>query len=286
MKIIRMGMTESGLIFLTYLSKSGVITDPILKKNISNYIMSLVNWLYTTSGYYDKEVNGNYFNFNYSALNKNFFNFVKDIGSTLENCDKTYMLFHKGFVTDMFQIYGNEFINKFSINNLYISNHLKFEDRSQEIFDNIKDKKVLIISSFDGLIKKQFESGNVYKIYNKFPQIKKLETLKFPYCFLNNGPDKNYFETLDKIYNQIKEIDFDIALLGCGAYGHMLTHKIHKELNKDAIYVGGYIQTLFGIKNTRNDEHKDLVTNQYWITEIPDEYKPSNYQLIENGCYW
>jgi hypothetical protein len=286
MKIIRLGMTEAGLVFLTYLSGSGLINDPILKKNISDSIISLVNWLYTTSGYYDKEVKANYFNFDITSLNKNFFNFIKDLRLTLENCDRTYMLFHKGFITSLFEKYGKEFIEKFNIKNLIISNHIKFEDRMQEIFNHIKDKKVLVISSFDGLIKKQYENGNVYKIYDKFPKIKSLDTLKFPYCFLNNGPDKNYFETLDKIYEEIKKKDFDVVLLGCGAYGHMLTHKIHAELNKEAIYVGGYIQTLFGIKNTRNDEHKDLITNKYWITQIPNNYKPSNYKLIENGCYW
>jgi hypothetical protein len=25
---------------------------------------------------------------------------------------------------------------------------------------------------------------------------------------------------------------------------------------------------------------------KYWITNIPDEMKPNNYQSIENGCYW
>jgi hypothetical protein len=25
---------------------------------------------------------------------------------------------------------------------------------------------------------------------------------------------------------------------------------------------------------------------RYWITMIPDEYKPKDYQLIEGGCYW
>ena len=25
---------------------------------------------------------------------------------------------------------------------------------------------------------------------------------------------------------------------------------------------------------------------EYWILNIPDEYKPENYMKIENGCYW
>ena len=88
------------------------------------------------------------------------------------------------------------------------------------------------------------------------------------------------------IFKQIKKIDFDIAILGCGAYGHMLCHKIDTELKKDAIYVGGSIQTLFGIISSREKEHGKIKYDENWISEIPDEYKPSNYKLIENGCYW
>jgi hypothetical protein len=150
----------------------------------------------------------------------------------------------------------------------------------------MENKKVLVISSFDGLIKQQYENGNLYKIYTNFPQIKSLETIKFPYCFNNNGPDNSYFETLDNIFELIKQCDFDIAILGCGAYGHMLCHKIHSELNKDAIYVGGSIQTMFGILSSREKKHGKIKYDEHWITNIPEEYKPKNYKLVEDGCYW
>jgi hypothetical protein len=150
----------------------------------------------------------------------------------------------------------------------------------------MRDKKVLVISSFAGLIKQQYECGNVYKIYDNFPNITGIEVFQFPYCFFNNGPHNNYFETLDAVYEEIKKIDFDIALLGCGAYGHMLCNLIDGELKKDAVYVGGNIQTMFGILNNREKIHTKYETNEYWITEIPEEYRPPNYNMIENGCYW
>ena len=290
MKIIRLGMTETGLLFLLYLIKNNLVNDPKIKKDIQDKIKSCINWLYTTSGYYDKSVIGNYFNFDNTAFNTNFFDFINHLKIVINNCDKTYLLFYNGIMSDLFNKYKEKFISEYNIKNLIASNHLKFEDRVQEVFDNIKNKNVLVITSFDGLVKQQYENGNIYKIYNNFPILKSLETVKFPYCFFNNGPDKNYFETLDKMYivisNEIQKKNIDIVLLGCGSFGHMLTHKIHTELNKDAIYLGGYIQTLFGIKNERNNEHSDLNAHNYWITEIPDDYKPPNYKLIENGCYW
>jgi hypothetical protein len=180
-----------------------------------------------------------------------------------------------------------QFVKHYNIKNIVILNGTVFSDRIQhEFFDYMIEKKVLVISSFDGLIKQQFDSGNVYKIYPNFPIVKSLHVFKFPYCFFNNGPHNNYFETLDVVFDQLKSIDFDIALLACGSYGHMLCHRIHDELNKEAIYVGGSITNLFGILSTRERESNKIVTNEYWITEIPDEYKPPNYKMVENGCYW
>jgi hypothetical protein len=28
------------------------------------------------------------------------------------------------------------------------------------------------------------------------------------------------------------------------------------------------------------------VNYEFWITEIPEEYKPKDYIKIEYGCYW
>ena len=48
---------------------------------------------------------------------------------------------------------------------------------------------------------------------------------------------------------------------------------------------------MFGILNRRskfylNIDNKELENKEYWIMEIPDEYKPLNYEKIEEGCYW
>jgi len=285
MKIVRLGMTESSLFFLTYISRKFIL-DPITKQQISKIILSLVNWLYTTSGYYDKSVIGNNFNFNVTALNKNYFKFINHLEQSVNNCEETHFFIHEGFVMNLLNKYKTNFINDYNIKNFTLLNGTKFPDRIESIFNRMKNKKILVISSFDGLIKQQYDSGNVYKIYKNFPQLQSFEVIKFPYCFFNNGPHNNYFETLDVVFDEIKKIDFDFALLGCGSYGHMLCHKIDTELNKDAIYIGGSIQTLFGILSKREKDCSDLPISQYWVTEIPDEYKPPNYKLIENGCYW
>jgi hypothetical protein len=287
MKIVRLGMTETELLFLTYVIRyQRAFIPPNIKPQISKFIMSMVNWLYTTSGYYDKSVKGNYFNFDVTALNQNYLKYLEHLEISVAGCEQTQIYLHDGLPMSLFEHFKEGFISHFKIKNLVLMNGTKFYDRIDSIFERMNGKKVLAISSFDGLIQKQYSSGNVYKIYEKFPPLSDLSTVKFPYCFLNNGPHENYFETLDAVFEEIKKVDFDIALLGCGAYGHMLCHRIHSELGKDAIYIGGSIQTIFGILSKRELESSKLPVNDYWITDIPEEYKPPNYKQIENGCYW
>jgi hypothetical protein len=287
MKIVRLGMTETELVFLSYVIRNhGASLPSDVKKHISKFILNMVNWLYTTSGYYDKSVKGNYFNFDVTALNQNYIKYLEHLSISIANCEQTQIYLHDGLPMELFKHFRPAFEKHFNITNLVLMNGTKFYDRIDSIFDKMSGRKVLAISSFDGLIQKQYSSGNVYKIYERFPTLSGLSTVKFPYCFLNNGPHQNYFETLDAVFEEIRNIDFDIALLGCGAYGHMLCHRIHEELNRDAIYIGGSIQTIFGILSKREKDCSNLPVNEHWITEIPEEYKPAKYKSIEKGCYW
>lgn len=47
--------------------------------------------------------------------------------------------------------------------------------------------------------------------------------------------------------DEIDKQDYDIALIGCGAYGFPLAAHI-KRSGKKAIHLGGALQLLFGIK--------------------------------------
>ena len=278
-------MTESGLLMLVYASKHFNFSKEI-KSKINQSIIGLANWLYTTSGFYDKEVLGTKFDFGYNVLTKNFFNYIGHLKDSVKDCELTQFYFHDGFIRNLFEQIKDKFIEELSIKNFKLLNDTKFSDRIPTIYQHMENKRILVISSFDELIKQQYDNGNVNKLGLNFPNINGLDVVKFPYCFLNNGPHKNYFETLVSVFKEIKKKEFDIALLGCGAYGHMLTHKIHSELNKDAIYVGGTITNLFGILSSREMKYTDLKHNEFWITQIPDKCKPSNYKSIEDGCYW
>jgi hypothetical protein len=87
--------------------------------------------------------------------------------------------------------------------------------------------------------------------------------------------------------DDISKLDFDIALLSCGGYGPPLCLHIFSSMQKTAIYVGGALQILFGIKGKRWTQRADFrrFMNQHWITVSPQEI-PTNHLRVENGCYW
>ncbi len=84
----------------------------------------------------------------------------------------------------------------------------------------------------------------------------------------------------------ISRTDFDIAILGCGAYGFPLAAEI-KRMNKQAIHLGGATQIWFGIKGKRWDKELPIrnLYNDYWVKPSEDE-KPKYASGVEGGCYW
>lgn len=99
---------------------------------------------------------------------------------------------------------------------------------------------------------------------------------------------QNWFEALDFMTQEISKIDFDIALIGCGAYGFPLASNI-KNMGKIAIHCGGATQLFFGIKGKRWEiEQPDVgkkLFNDYWVRPSKEE-TISDSEKIENGCYW
>ena len=86
---------------------------------------------------------------------------------------------------------------------------------------------------------------------------------------------------------ECEKFDFDIALLGCGAYGYPLAAHI-KKMGKQAIHLGGCLQILFGLKGRRWDEEEpDIVAmyNDYWHYPMASEV-PKGSGDVEGGTYW
>jgi hypothetical protein len=164
----------------------------------------------------------------------------------------------------------------------------------------LKGKKILIVHPFANTIEKQYKKRELlFNDKNFIPKFKSLTTIKAVQSLGDSKTKFNdWFEALEFMKSEINRVDYDICLLGCGAYGLPLAAHV-KRSGKKAFHIGGSLQLLFGIKGKRwellNDQRNvtrneislnyfDL-PNQHWVRPSKEE-KPENASLIEGGCYW
>lgn len=159
----------------------------------------------------------------------------------------------------------------------------------------LKGKKVLVIHPFADSIEKQYREHRE-KIFEKvfladdiLPEFELL-TIKAVQTLGGIGSDNfsDWFEALEWMKQQCRTREFDVAIIGCGAYGYPLAAEI-KRMGKIAVHLGGAVQLLFGIIGSRwETEYKDFyqdVVNEYWVRPTEQE-KPKYAKQVENGCYW
>jgi hypothetical protein len=153
---------------------------------------------------------------------------------------------------------------------------------------SLEGKNVLVVHPFADSIKKQYEEhrDQLFEDKSVLPQFR-LMTVKAVQSIAGNATNfDSWFTALDYMLNEIRKLSFDVAIIGCGAYGLPLSASI-KRMGKQAIHLGGATQILFGIRGTRWDgmESYRRLYNEHWIR--PNELEvPKNANKIEGGCYW
>lgn len=151
----------------------------------------------------------------------------------------------------------------------------------------LEGKKVLVIHPFDETIRQQYQKREKLFINPSILPDFELLTLKAVQS-IGGGTDQfsTWFDALDWMYDQAMSMDFDVALIGCGAYGFPLASRIKKS-GKIAIHMGGVTQILFGIKGARWDNRPDYAAlyNEHWCRPSELE-KPKVASSVEGGCYW
>lgn len=65
-----------------------------------------------------------------------------------------------------------------------------------------------------------------------------------------NSQFKDWFEALEYMKTEIDKVDYDICLIGAGAYGFPLAAHVKRQ-GKQGVHLGGALQLLFGIKGKR-----------------------------------
>jgi hypothetical protein len=162
----------------------------------------------------------------------------------------------------------------------------------------LKGKNILVVHPFAELIEQQYKDKRVNLFDNSeiLPTFN-LQTIKAVQSLGGETTDfQDWFEALDWMKKEIDKCEYDICLLGCGAYGFPLAAYIKRQ-GKKAFHLGGALQLLFGIKGKRweNPNYGVLwhvpsgyylsLMNNYWI-KPGDKFKPENPNLEGDGCYW
>lgn len=147
-------------------------------------------------------------------------------------------------------------------------------------------KRVLVIHPFEESIQAQYEIRELlFDDPLVLPEFELLTLKSVQSNGLNDVPFADWFEALDYMCRQVDATEFDIAIVGAGAYGLPLAAYI-KRMGKKAIHLGGATQLLFGIRGSRWDDGSyDYVYNEHWCRPLDSE-KPKRSDLVEQSAYW
>lgn len=153
-------------------------------------------------------------------------------------------------------------------------------------------KKVLVVHPFAETIRTQYaKRKHLFANPDILPDFE-LKTIKAVQSIGGNDNGfKTWFDALNSMQKQIDSEDYDICLLGCGAYGFLLAAHV-KEQGKKAFHLGGALQLLFGIRGARWEDpayHPQYpyytLMNEYWV-RAGEKERPAAAKQVEGGCYW
>lgn len=162
----------------------------------------------------------------------------------------------------------------------------------------LEGKRVLVVHPFEDTIKKQYAEHRedifkgVFEADDILPEFELL-TFKAVQSIGGEGAEgfKDWFEALSYMETEIWKMDFDVAIIGCGAYGMPLAAKI-KDMGKIAIHLGGATQLMFGIRGKRWEEGNSTYAKYIkgketdcWVWPSEAE-TPKRASEVEGGCYW
>lgn len=164
----------------------------------------------------------------------------------------------------------------------------------------LKGKRVVVVHPFAEDILVQYINNRTLLFNNldTLPEFASLRTVKAVQSL--GGEDngfKDWFDALKWMEDEIDKEDYDVCLIGCGAYGFPLAAHVKRQ-GKKAVHLGGALQLLFGIRGKRWENPSygirewgipygsySSLMNKYWVR--PGEGgRPKNANQVEGGCYW
>lgn len=152
----------------------------------------------------------------------------------------------------------------------------------------LEGKRILVLHPFAETITAQYQKRKqIFPGTNILPEFQSLICVKAVQSIAGQETGfETWFDALDSMKKEVMAVDFDVAIIGAGAYGLPLAIYC-KELGKQAIQMSGATQILFGIKGKRWDTHPVInkFYNDSWVRPSPKE-TPLKKEKVEGGSYW
>jgi glycosyltransferase involved in cell wall biosynthesis len=159
----------------------------------------------------------------------------------------------------------------------------------KSILPQIAPYRWLVISPFVQTMRRQLaQMRRVHDPENKWKVDweKMASGCRFVRCplqwHLEPSPFRSWEEGLEHLTQLALAEDFDVALIGAGAWSLPLAARI-KKAGRAAIHTGGETQLFFGIKGRRWN-HENFY-NPSWVSVLPEE-TPAGRNKVDDGCYW
>jgi len=155
----------------------------------------------------------------------------------------------------------------------------------------LQGKKVLVVHPFSSTIESQYKKRKVIFKEDLLPEFE-LITLKAVQSIAGmKAPFTDWFQALEHMKHKMDQIDYDICLIGAGAYGFNLAAHVKRQ-GKKSVHLGGSLQLLFGILGTRWENpnynckyNYTNLMNEHWVRPVSED-TPKNSKEIEGSCYW
>lgn len=151
----------------------------------------------------------------------------------------------------------------------------------------LEGRKVLVIHPFEDSIRTQYARRKLlFKNPRLLPDFE-LKTFRAVQSLVGNRVEfGDWFAALDWMRGEIEKINFDVAIIGAGAYGLPLAAHV-KRMGRQAVHLGGITQILFGIRGKRWDGDATLqgLYNENWLRPLKAE-TPEGFRKLESGAYW
>lgn len=160
----------------------------------------------------------------------------------------------------------------------------------------LKGKRIVVVHPFKQSIIQQYTTKRTLLFENPdvLPEFASLRVVKAVQSLNGNSQFNDWFDALEYMKKEIDKEDYDVCLIGCGAYGFPLAAHVKRQ-KKQAIHIGGALQLLFGIRGKRWENpnygstlpgaNYQKLMNEHWTRPLPEETPPTASN-VENSCYW